>query len=672
MTTLRQNRVLSGLITLMLLLAACKGESPTAPTSTPPPVTGTGGTTGGTGTTVTLAVANSTPTATGTTTLTATVAINGAPAANGTAVEFSTTAPGIFIDTNSATTIRTTTGGVATATLTSAAAGAVTVTARVGTVARTATVTFAAIVTTPPPLSTSPTITSVTPTSGKPQGGDVITITGTNFRAPVRVFFDTGSGTPKEGLVSSVTPTQIVVVTPSVNLGATTPTLNATITVTVGAGTANQESVNAASPFVFQIAILTPTIFAVSPPSGSKEGGTVIKITGEGFQNPVQVTLGTGAGPGPLVAAAELQVLTTTFNEITAVTPPFPATDITAPNGQVTLRVLNVTSNTATALPLAFRYISPIRIVAFGPTEGPFTGGTRVTIDGQGFDDPVAVTIGGIAAQPISVTGTKIVAITGGVSLAACADVTGAVSVTNISAQDTAIATGSFIFRVLKPAIIGVSPNPATPGSSLTITVANAVGNPRLTIGTAAVTPQSATTSPDGTTTFVVAVPPSLVLNTKTCTAGGVANVPTPFNVTFLSTTTTCTDTFTNGLTVNPPNTAIPIFNPAAFAPFISTSNTAVAPAPSNAQPSAPQTVTLVNTGFAPLTITGSSQSAGCASFSIAGVPPAGMLLNQCDPSVPITATFTQTAPTGANSVCTLSIATSAGPVNLILNGTVH
>jgi hypothetical protein len=672
MMTLRQNRVLLGLIALLLMFAACKGESPTAPTSTPPPVTGTGGgTTGGTGTTVVLSVANATPTVGGTTVLTATVTVGGAPAADGTAVEFSATAPAVFIDTNASTSIRTTTGGVATATVTSAVVGAITVTARVGTAFKNATVTFGAVVVTPPPTSTSPTITSITPTTGRPQGGDIITITGTNFRTPVRVLFDTGSGTPKEGTVSSVTPTQIVVVTPAEDLGATTPTLTATITVVVSSGLANEERVIAATPFTFQVAILTPSIFAVSPPSGSKEGGTLIKITGQGFQSPVQVTFGTGAGPGPLTAAAELQVVTLTFNEITAVTPPFPATDLTAPNGQVTLRVLNVNSNTAAALPLAFRYVSPIKIVAFGPTEGPFTGGTRVTIDGQGFDDPVAVTIGGVAAQVISVSGTKIVAITSGVSLASCADVTGPVSVTNISAQDTATATTQFIFRVLKPAIIGVSPNPATPGSALSITVANATGNPRLTIGTNAVSPQSTTVSPDGTTTFTVIVPPSIVLNTKSCTAGGTAPVPTTFNVVFLSTTTTCTDTFTNGLTVNPPNTGAVFLNPASFAPFVSTSNTAVPPAPSNAAPSAAQTVTLVNNGGGPLTITGSSQSAGCSNFSIGGVPAAGTVLNQCDPAA-ITATFTQTAPAGANSVCTLTIATSAGNTVLTLNGSVH
>jgi hypothetical protein len=669
MKTLRQNRILLGVIALLLLLAACKGESPTAPTSTPPATGGGGGTTS-TGTTVTLAVANSSPTVSTTTTLTATVTVNGTAAANGTAVEFSSTAPGIFIDTNTATSIRTTTGGVATATLTSASAGAVTVTARVGTAAKTATVTFAAVVTQPGPGSTAPTITSFTPTFGKPQGGDVVTITGTNFRAPARVLFDTGSGTPKEGTVSSVTATQIVVVTPAVDLGATTPTLSATITVVVGSGTATEERVNAATPFTFQIAILTPAIFAVSPPSGSKEGGTIIKITGQGFQSPLQVTFGTGSGPGPLTAAAEVQVLTVNFNEITAVTPPFPATDLTAANGQVTLRVLNVNSNTAAALPLAFRYLSPVRIVAFGPTEGPFTGGTRVSIDGQGFDDPVAVSIGGVAAQVLSVSGTKIIAVTSGIVPTSCSDLPPApVIVTNISAQDTATSIGNFIFRVPKASIVAVTPSSVSPGSTVSITVANAIGPPRLTIGTTAVSPQSAIVNADGTTTFVVIVPLTIPLLQTTCAAGGTAPAPTPLSVIFLSSTTGCTDTFVNGLTVNPAATGKIFLTPASFAPFASTAATAGPPATPGAA-SAAQTVTLVNNGGGNLTITGTSQSAGCANFSIGGLPPAGTVLAPCDPAA-ITATFTQTAPAGANSTCTLSIATDAGTRTLTLNGTV-
>src|SRR5205085_2362499 len=81
------------LLALLALFAGCKGESsPTAP-----PVTGGGSgvptTTGGTpatGAAVTLSVSSATPVVGSASTITATVTINGQPAPDGTAVEFST------------------------------------------------------------------------------------------------------------------------------------------------------------------------------------------------------------------------------------------------------------------------------------------------------------------------------------------------------------------------------------------------------------------------------------------------------------------------------------------------------------------------------------------------------------------------------------------------------
>ena len=52
---------------------------------------------------------------------------------------------------------------------------------------------------TPQPPSTTPTITTISPSTGRPQGGEQVTINGTNFISPVRVLFDPGMGaTPKE------------------------------------------------------------------------------------------------------------------------------------------------------------------------------------------------------------------------------------------------------------------------------------------------------------------------------------------------------------------------------------------------------------------------------------------------------------------------------------------
>jgi hypothetical protein len=68
---------------------------------------------------------------------------NGAPVANGTVVQFTTTA-GLFTNGNLNTTTATTTGGVVVASLASQTAGTATVTARVNNVTGTFNVTFVA------------------------------------------------------------------------------------------------------------------------------------------------------------------------------------------------------------------------------------------------------------------------------------------------------------------------------------------------------------------------------------------------------------------------------------------------------------------------------------------------------------------------------------------------
>src|SRR5205085_585488 len=94
-----------------------------------------------TGATIALAVSNANPLVSSKVTVTATVTANGQPVPDGTAVQF-TTSLGTFADTGQNTTIRTTTAGVATATLSSAAAGTATITATVNNVTKNATVTF--------------------------------------------------------------------------------------------------------------------------------------------------------------------------------------------------------------------------------------------------------------------------------------------------------------------------------------------------------------------------------------------------------------------------------------------------------------------------------------------------------------------------------------------------
>jgi hypothetical protein len=548
MNTFRQRKHWLALLAIMFVFAGCKGDSPTAPNPSPgvPP----GGTPPPTGVTVTVTTSNATPLVDSTSIITATVTDNGQPVPNGTAVQFETNL-GTFTDSQAASTIRTTTNGVATATLTSSTVGAATVRVTVNNVSRTTGVTFRARPTEEPQPSTAPTITSISPGIGRPAGGEVIRINGTNFKSPVRVLFSTGGATPKEAFVVSVSPTVIEVITPGVDLGAGQQ-LQSTITVITEAGTATERSVIAGSPFIFRAETLTPRITTASPNSGPINGGTRITLFGDGFQAPVQVLFG----------AAEARVIDVKFDQIIVLAPPGRDTSDDgsgAVTGFVPITVVNINSATRVTLDSAFRYAPKAVITAAGPTIGPSTGGTRVTIEGSGFDDPVAVVIGGVGAQPIFVSGTKIIAITSPVRITGCADVTGPISVVNIENGDGA--TGpDFTYVAVKPVIALISPQIVTAGGSVQVTVAGAPpGLNRFVIGGLSAFPSGATDGPNGTTVFTVTSPTNLTFPTQACTVLGVTGVQKTglaVDVVYTNVDTGCTDTSVKGLFVNPTDTS--------------------------------------------------------------------------------------------------------------------
>jgi IPT/TIG domain-containing protein len=529
MKVLRGRKYLFALLALLVVFAACKGESPTAPTAGGGGGGGTGG--GGTppvGATITLTVSNPNPLTSSTTVITATVTQGGNPVQNGTAVEFGTSL-GAFTDTGLATTIKTTTNGVATATLTSASAGTAVVTAVVNNVTRTTSVTFSATPVTPPPPSTGPTITSISPTSGKPEGGDIVTITGTNFRTPVRVLLDLGGGVTREAFVTSVTPTQVQFITPQVNLGAG-QTLDANISLINEAGTPNEVKVAGSSPFTFRKAQLTPSITTVSPDSGPITGGTRITIFGSGFEAPVQVSFGTSG------TFAQMQVISTTFTQIVAITPT--ARDVN-PNGSgtltgpVDLRVININSATNVTATGVFRYTPAMQITGARPLIGSALGGTDVTIDGIGFDPPVDVFIGGVLAQVLRVSGSQILARTSPLANP-CSGGGGKINVTNINNGDTAEAPVDFAFIGVFPVITSINPSAGiTPGSTLTVSVQDPGIGPlgsaivKFSIGGQSITPTpNVITTGTGVQTFTIVVPttgftfPTVACTTASSTPG--------------------------------------------------------------------------------------------------------------------------------------------------------
>jgi hypothetical protein len=149
----------------------------------------------------------------------------------------------------------------------------------------------------------APTVTRVSTRSGSQLGGDAVTITGTNLAGVTAIHF----GTTAAKTLLSDTGTQIVVVSPEAPIAGAV-----NVTVTTAGGT------SAISPndlfFYSNPLFIVPRISAITPAFGPPSGGTLVTITGVGFDqtSPAAVYFG-------LNMATNVQVVNTTT--LTAVSP---------------------------------------------------------------------------------------------------------------------------------------------------------------------------------------------------------------------------------------------------------------------------------------------------------------------------------------------------------------
>ena len=413
-------------------------------------------------------------------------------------------------------------------------------------------------------------ISSVNPSVGSPQGGQEVTILGGGFDGPVRVTFNGAAAT-----VRSVTPTQIrAVVPPAAASGTSVPvgqSVPVDVSVTINYNETGTATDSLPGGFAYSLGGGTqqPAILSVSPNSGTNDGGTRVTIVGEGFQAPVQVLFGVNTSAG--FSGVEASVVETTATRIVVIAPPARGFGQDNVNQLVSIQVKNLNTGFSTVSAGAFKYGNRVIITAMGPGSGPYTGGTRVTLHGQGFDEPATVCLGSnpcIGQQVLSVTGTEIVFMTTGVPVTTCPangviSVTG-VSVTNIETGDSGTAAIGFNYIVPLPLIFGLNPNSGTANSTqTTISGANFGTNVQVIFGDPT-NGSSAAIISRTSSSIVVRVPtaPSgFVFSTEPCDGNsdgipnGTRNIPTPISVTVRNLDGTgCAVTLTNAFTLNPPN----------------------------------------------------------------------------------------------------------------------
>lgn len=273
-----------------------------------------------------------------------------------------------------------------------------------------------------------PTITNVVPGGTPVGGGKTITIEGTGFFGDTTVEIGGAACTD----VVIVSPTQLTCTTPEGTLGAA----DVEVTTPIGSDTVSDQ-------FAY---IADPTITAVGPAGGPLAGGTTLTVTGSGF-----------------VEGMEIEVGGQPCTSVT-VTSPTTATCVT-PAGSAGLADVLVLSPAGEATAAgAFTYAAAPVVENATPAGGSPTGGTPITVVGDGFYDGVAVTVGGSACTDVVVLSpTELTCVTPS-GTAGLADI----EVTTPEGTDTA--TGGFTYAEA-PTITAVSPTQGSSEGGNTVTI---------------------------------------------------------------------------------------------------------------------------------------------------------------------------------------------------------
>ncbi len=289
----------------------------------------------------------------------------------------------------------------------------------------------------------TPTVTSISPTSGPGAGGTSVAIHGTNLSSAITVDF-AGTG----ATITYDTATEIKATSPGGPAGSVG------VSVTTGGGT------SATSPL---FTYLGPTITSVTPVSGPGNGGNKVVILGTEFNGTSAVHFG----------STEATSFSSSSTKIIAVVP-------LGTGGSVPISVTTPGGSTTWGGG-QYSYLPPT-ISSLTPTSGPGGGGAKVTIHGKDFQGASAVTFAGTEAASYSVNaaGTAITAYSP-------AETAGAADVEVTTPGGDSSATPA-TYTFLAPIVTKVSPatGAGNGGTTVTIKGANLTGATAVDFGSEA------------------------------------------------------------------------------------------------------------------------------------------------------------------------------------------
>lgn len=358
-----------------------------------------------------------------------------------------------------------------------------------------------------PAIMPPPTITNITPTSGRP--GTSVTITGTNFgstQGTVRFpSFDSGF---RVWPITSWSSTTIVTAVGDGMPGVSNAG-SGSVFVTTAAGTSNGVAFTVDT---------TPHIDNISPSSGIV--GTVVTITGSNFFNCPSICFPEAA-----------EVPTVTFSGISTDVIDYSDTvvNVAVPTGSTTGNVVvinhNSTPNPMSSNGVLFTVLQPPAITSLSPTSGGV--GTSVTITGTNFgasQGSSTVSFNGTAATPQSPSDWSDTSIVVPVPSAAT---TGNVTVTTAGGTSNGVS-----FTVSSaPQISSLSPSAGVVGTTVTINGSNfgaTQGTSSIAFNGVAATPTNWTNSAITAGVPAAATSGNVTVTTTQGTSNGLSFTVTP------------------------------------------------------------------------------------------------------------------------------------------------
>ncbi|MBR7836603.1 IPT/TIG domain-containing protein [Actinospica durhamensis] len=211
----------------------------------------------------------------------------------------------------------------------------------------------------------------ISPNQGSTGGGTVVTITGVNLSGATAVTFGT-----KPGTITANTPTFITVISPSGS-----GTVN--VTVTTPGGTSN--------PLAFYY-VGAPFKATLSSSSGPEAGGNTVTIAGTGLSTATSVAFGANSATPTVVSDSVISVV--------------------VPAGATGSVGVTVTTVGGSNNGLSYTYVTAPTATSTTPDAGPTSGGTAVTVTGNGLTTTQSVTVGGTVAPFAVISDTEVSLVT--------------------------------------------------------------------------------------------------------------------------------------------------------------------------------------------------------------------------------------------------------------------